>query len=261
MTTAIEEQIQVAPISTNSAKEFNDQAVVLTDRANNLQITNQVQYESAASMLRTVKSMADTLEVARKKITKPLDDAKKAVMDLFRSPSDDLVKAEADIKRKMIAYSNEQERIRREQEEKLRREAAAEEARQRKIKEDQERAWREKEEKARKEAEELAAAGREEDARKAREVADMAAEKAKERAQQAQEVSVQAPIVAPTVEKLKGISMMKNWKARVVNVDEVPRTYMTVNEQALDKIAKATKGSLTIPGVEFYSEDVLASRG
>lgn len=260
MTNATAELIEVQPIKADAANEYNKQAVALTEKAQKLVIKNQAQYEDAATLLKTVKGFADNLDAARKKITKPLDDAKKAVMDLFRSPSEALIKAEGQIKSTMIAYSNEQERIRAEQERILREKAAAEESRQRKIKEDQERQWREKEEAKRREAEELAKAGRAEEARKAQEAADKAAKIAEERRQQASEVYVPAPTVAPTIQKPSGVSMKQNWKARVINEALVPREYLIVDVQKLDKIAKAVKGSLSIPGVEMYAEDVLASR-
>lgn len=232
MTTATAELIEVQPIQKDSAKEYELKAAVYVSKSKELIIENQNDYEQAANDLKVVKSIYKTLEEARKKITTPLDIAKKAVMDLFRDPSTALEGAELVIKRKMIEYTNEQERRRRVEEERLQREAKAAEEKERKRLQDI--------------ADRAKASGKD--------------EKAQEFEQKAQEVFIPAPVVAPTVQKVAGVSMKQNWKARILDVNKVPRNYMIVNESMLDKLAKATKGSLTIEGVEFYSEDVLASR-
>lgn len=232
MTTATAELIEVKPIETHEVRGYQIKVIGLKDRASSLVIKDQSTYEESASLLKTVKDMAKLVEESRKKITTPLDIAKKAVMDLFRGPSDELEKLESNLKRIMINYTNEQERLRREAEEKLRKEVAAKEAAEKKRLEE----------------------------RAAKAEASGKAEKAEELRQQAQEVFVPAPTIAPTVQKVAGVSMKQNWKARVIDVNKVPREYMIVNDSMLDKMAKATKGSLVIPGVEFYPEDVLASR-
>lgn len=224
--------IEVKPIDTKSAHEYAIQANEITGQINKIKIINQQTYEQAADILKNVKAMAKRLEETRKSITSPIDLAKSAVMNLFRAPSDVLVTAEANLKRAMIDYQNEQERIRREQEAKLRREA---------------------EEKARKEQERL-------QARAEKAEANGKAEKAEELREQAEQVQVVAPVLAPTVQKVDGVSVRKNWKARVVDASLVPRQWLVVDEKKLDQIAKATKGSMDIPGVEFFAEDVLASR-
>jgi len=69
-------------------------------------------------------------------------------------------------------------------------------------------------------------------------------------------------IIAPVVQieektKSEGVSTRKTWKARVTDISLVPRAYMVVNQQALDALAKATKGSMALPGVEFYEDSSL----
>ena len=70
-------------------------------------------------------------------------------------------------------------------------------------------------------------------------------------------------IIAPVVQieektKSEGVSTRKTWKARVTDISLVPRAYMVVNQQALDALAKATKGSVQLPGVDFYEDSTLA---
>lgn len=67
-------------------------------------------YELAADELKAIKAKAKKLDEQRVSITKPLDEAKKAVMDLFRGPLDLLGKAENIIKGKMLDYQREEQR-------------------------------------------------------------------------------------------------------------------------------------------------------
>lgn len=70
------------------------------------------------------------------------------------------------------------------------------------------------------------------------------------------EPPVQAVYVAPAkVEAVKGVRAKPDvWRAEVVNVAELPREYMVPNQQALDGLARSTKGSIQIAGVRFYKE-------
>jgi hypothetical protein len=79
--------------------------------------------------------------------------------------------------------------------------------------------------------------------------------------------AVQVPIVVPTmptvqaVQKVAGISYRTDWKFRVVDAALVPEEFKIVNEKALASLAKSTKGTKKVPGVEFYSEEVTVDRG
>jgi hypothetical protein len=93
------------------------------------EISDASTYEIAGEELNAIKRKAAGLEEQRKAITRPLDDAKKAVMDLFRGPLDLLGKAESALKSKMLTYSQEQARIAREAQMIAERAAQAERAR------------------------------------------------------------------------------------------------------------------------------------
>jgi len=62
------------------------------------------------------------------------------------------------------------------------------------------------------------------------------------------------------VRKEAGESERTTWKARVVDIEKVPRFYMVVNEAMLNAVAKTTKGKSTIPGVEFYEEKTIVRK-
>ena len=185
-------------------------------------------YGLAAEELKAIKSKARDLDEMRKSMTRPLDDAKKRIMDFFNKPLAFLTEAESLIKRSMLTYDREQERKRKEEEDRLRAAARAE----------QERLQKEAEEKAA----QLAADGKTE---------------------QAIEAAVVPVVPLPTVHveqpKIAGISRRQNWKARVVDPMKVPRQFLTVDEKALNAYAKATKGEVPVDGVEFYAEDVIAA--
>lgn len=188
-------------------------------------------YELAATELKTIKGKAKELDELRKSMTRPLDDAKKRIMDFFAKPLQFLNDAEGLLKRSMLTYDREQERKRQEEEERLRAAARAEQ------------------ERLQKEADERAAA--------------LAAEG---KAEEAIEVAAAVPVIPlPTVQverpKVAGISHRQNWKARVVDPMKVPRQFLMVDEKALNAYAKSTKGAVPVEGVEFYAEDILAAGG
>lgn len=245
--------IEVKPIK---PEEIEKQGVAIAKSlafAGQLTIKSQQTYEKAADFLKEIKAKAKELEGERKKITGPIDIAKAAVQALFRKPQVMLEEAEAEVKRKMTLYEQEQEEIRRKEQDRLDKIAAEERAK----KEKQEREWREKEEAKRREAEELERAGKAEEARKAREAADKAAAKADDRAFESQNVI--APLAAPKVDKVAGISYREVWYAEVTDFKALPDEYKIANESMINKFATATKGKVPLAGVVFKSKKVLAS--
>ena len=91
-------------------------------------------------------------------------------------------------------------------------------------------------------------------------IAAEAAAVAKAKEVEAAQTVAQKITVASTVAKQAGESVRTTWKARVVDALLVPRAYLMVNEKALDSYAKDTKGTMQIPGVEFYEEKIIVRR-
>ena len=104
-------------------------------------------------------------------------------------------------------------------------------------------------ERKRKEAEELAALSAEAEAQGD---ADTAAE--------AVAAAAMAEATVTAMPKCAGTSMREVWKAVVVDVSQLPREYMIVNQSMLDKMAQATKGAVPVPGVRFEKTYVNATR-
>ena len=159
----------------------------------------------------------------RKSLTKPLDESKKKIMEFFAKPLGFLEKAEALINSAMVGWNREMERIRQAEEERIR-------------------------QIQRQEIERLA---------KLAAAAEALNDKEKQEFFQARAATVQAvvPVVEKKVEKVAGLTMAVNWKFRIVDPNKIPREYLIPDEVKLGQIARATKGSVKIEGVEFYSEE------
>jgi hypothetical protein len=155
--------------------------------------------------------------------------AHKAVCANEKSLLDPLDRAERTVKTKMISFQDEQQRIRREAE----RKAALEAAR-----------LQEEAAKLARQAAQAAARGQEE---KAQEKQDAAQEKAIQAAEAAL-----ASTAAPQLQKFQGFHLRKIWKYKVVDFKAIPLEYMLPNDSALLSLAKSTKGSIKIPGIEFF---------
>lgn len=194
-------------------------------------IETDEQCNEASTILSDIKKRAKELDEQRKSITKPLDDAKKQIMDLFRHPLDLLSRAENHLKNLILNYTTEKERKAREEAERLRKLAEAEAEKERKRLEAQ----------MKKEKGKL--------------------EKVEELKAKVEEI-VNTPIIVPTVEveKPKGISYREKWYAEVVDFKVLPDEYKIPNQQALDKVAQATKGTIKIPGVIFKVKQIVVSR-
>jgi len=246
--------IEVKPISTKEVEIRSDEAQNSLVMVQAIKVKTQEDYKNTAGILSEIKGKANELEAERKKITIPIDAAKNAVQALFRKPKEILAEAERIVKGKLLGYEQEQEKIRIEAQRKL--DEEAEKERQRKQKQEDE--WRAKEQANRDEYEKLLAEGNAKEAEKARLAAEKAAEKAEERAEQKEDV--EAPVVAARIEKVKGLSTRKEWYAEVVDFTALPNEYKIANETMLNKMAKATKDAVKVPGVVFKSRDVMASR-
>src|SRR3990167_3207360 len=145
-------KITIAPIDTEQADEASKQAVATLTEARSITIKTQDEYDKASEVLKVIKGRIKLLDTLRKGITKPLDEAKQKVMDLFRAPLEHYAEAEGVLKQGMLTYSEEQETLRRKEQDRLER-IAAEERRKKQAQEDE---WRRKEEEKRREAERLA---------------------------------------------------------------------------------------------------------
>jgi hypothetical protein len=316
-----------------------DQAVELADRYENFVVTSADDYILAAEDLRDVKTRLETINEKRFGITRPMDAAKKAVMNLFAPPTTALELCEKRIKKGMCDYDVRQEQIaeetrraeaerQRREAEKLqreadeRREAAAAKERERlrlerveadrkanieRVRIEAEEALlavqREKaaaaqkkiddakaeadaaeraeldrqeaklaEEKAARDAEELRLAEekktREREAEEERErihqqtiaAAAAAQESARADTLEARAQNTSTAPIASKAPKVKGVSGGKTWKAEIVDVDKIPRKYLTPDTKKINAVAKALKADADIPGIRIYWEPKISAK-
>lgn len=208
----------------------------------------------AADELTKIAGAGKNLTALRMTFTKPLDEAKAEIMDLFRPAGDMLGEAEQLLRKAVNGYQT-----------KKAQEAAA----------------------ARAKAEAQARAEREEAARKAREAQEEADRLAQEGAdaealqrahQQAEEAREVAEIaeVAPTpmavaveAPKVAGVSSREVWKFEITDLAALVKAaaerpeligYLQADEKAIRGTVQGMKSRTNIPGVRAYSEQTTAVR-
>lgn len=218
-------------------------------------------YVTAADKLKIIKGFSKGWEDMRTKLKAPILEAGRQIDALFKPAQERLASTEKTIKTAMLDYDREQEKIRAAEQARLQEIARKEQERLAALAAETERKAKEKADALRKEAEAAAAAGRAEEAAKLAAKAQSTEDKAESRAQQLNlsAAHVITPIVPATQIKIAGQSKIETWKHRVVDASLVPREYMIVNDSALANVARATKGAIQIPGVEFYHEQSIRS--
>lgn len=218
------ETARIINIVTDETEIVSKKALSVPEQARAIQVVDAETYTQAGQVLITIKGLRKEIGAAFDPIIKKAHEAHKeakAQKDKAEAP---LIEAENIIKPALAAYDREQERLRREEEE-----------RQREI------ARKAEEERRLREAEQAEKEGRNEEAQAIIE----------------EPVYVPPVVLEKTTPKVQGISMQKVWKFRVTNEALIPREYMTPDMVKIGGVARATKGSIQIPGVEIYSEDIV----
>lgn len=207
-------------------------------RATALQVRTPDDYSGAAEFLKAIKAaqkrvadhfgpMKTAAHAAWKKITMTEAEAVAPLND-----------AERTVKGRMLTYQAEQERIRQAEQRKLQAEA---------------------DERARREREALEA-----------KAAKMKTEaKREEYLERAQEVAAPVVTVAAVVPVVTGQAIRTTWKARLISIEtltgipagDVRLSLIAFDQSAANRLAVATKGAVAVRGVEWYTEQSLASRG
>lgn len=233
--TATAEVLPIRNDAAAAAERFGEIATKTADEVSALVISTDEQALCADSMLRNIIARSKELDDRRKALTRPLDEAKKGIMDLFRGPLEVLDKAGRSLKVKLAGYQ----------------EAKAEAAR--KAAEEERRRI---ERNAAKRAERLEAKG---DA----EAADAVRMEAEMEAHAAATTIAEAPAVKTSV------SARDNWKAELVDIKALakavadgraPATLLCFSSKDGNAYARATKGTVPVDGVRFYNDRVLSSR-
>jgi len=182
--------------------------------------------EHCSDVLNEIADAKKKLEEERMAITRPLDQAKANVMKLFKPFQDRLSHADQTVRQTIRNYDRDVKRKQDEEQARLRR-AALEAA------------------EAELEKKRIAAidAGDFDTVDELEEVVPVV-----------NEADVM-PVVEPP--KPKGASTVVTWKHRVIDASKIPIEYMMPNEKLLAALAKSTKGTQPVPGIEFYPDESL----
>jgi len=246
-------------------------AIVLATKAQNaltsasdFVIDSHTMFELAGDDLKQVKALQKEVEEKRTSITGPLNQAVKAVNDLFRSPKEYLDKAEATLKRAMVTWTTEQERLAAIARAEAEAAARAERERLAALEREQQEAAR----KAQEEAQAAAAAGDQEAAQRAMAEAEAAQQQAAVTAMTAQVVTMAPAVEAPA--KVTGISGRITYSAEVTSLLELvqavasgaaPLECIQADGKFLGAQARAfKKAGQLYPGVMAVAERSIAAR-
>jgi hypothetical protein len=192
----------------------------------------------AAADLRDIKTRARDLEAMRVSMTKPLDESKRRIMDLFRGPLSQLEAAEGNIKRAMVAYNTEQDRLRREEQARI------------------DEAARKEREALEKKAAKAEASGKVERAEALREQAEF----------------TQAPVVTTAPAAPKGINQRETWSCAplddaaliklcsAIAARQVPPSAVLPNMTILNAQARSLKEHFAWPGCKAVKDIGISAR-
>lgn len=250
------------PATTPKAEEL---LTIADDACNGVFVTtidSPMMYELAGAELVDLQETYKRLEEQRLAITRPMDAAKKLIMDLFRKPLERLDAQIKLLKGSMLTYDQEQKR-----------KAAVQQALLDKI------ATEQRAQLAAESARQAALAQAEHDrAKSLMESGDTegvnealtAAETAHDMAVALQQTTavVSAATAATNVPTVEGITTADVWKARVTDLPALLRfiadnpkyhDWIEVKMMGLNELAKAQRTELRIPGVEPYEEARIAA--
>lgn len=234
-------------------------------------IDSPVMYEAAGNELRNIAANKKAVNELRLSLTRPLDQSKKKIMDLFREPLARIEKAEQLLRSNMLEFR---------QKEKAKADAERREAE--RLAAEERRAQEQAKAEAEAKAAEAAAAVKNADAGRSPETAeqlkaeaDAAAAEAR-RATEELELADVAPIATcqKQAPKVDGIGTRQNWKHEVEDLhalivaaakgledgNPMLAAFLQPDDKALRQTAKALKAQASIPGVRVYCEEGLSVR-
>lgn len=225
--------VPTAVTDTAVEKQLEQSGELAVKTAKELRITTQEDYETAGKYLVSIKTRAKQITDYWKGPKDAAHAAHKAVVDREKQMLAPLKEAEKIIKSSMLNYQAAVEKARRE----------AEEAARKKQQEEAERLFNE--------AAKAEAAGDDHGAAVGLAMAEMVSD-----------MEAAPQVATPTAD---GTFTKKVWKARVVDAQAVPAYFngmelRTIDMTALNNMAKMSKGSMKVPGVEFYQETNLSVR-
>lgn len=246
----------------DKAQALAVEAQSIKTRAVSVLVRSPHEYELAAGERAAIKAKHREIEARRVHLKAPALEQCRRIDEFFREPLQFLKDAETAYGRAMLSYQDEERRAateeqrKRDEEARQQREALEAKARAERAAADREAAELRRKEEAARKAGDLAAAVT------LRSQSERLVEESEERAIEIESKAetVVAERIVAEVPVVQGVSTRTIWRARVVNAKLVPDEYKVVNDKMLQDTARATKGKVQIPGVEFYAEQKLAQR-
>jgi hypothetical protein len=219
-------------------QEIESRTQTILERAHAIEIRDQATYEAAVELGRAIKDLRTEAEAHHRPVIQAALEAHRKALEAYRRIDEPLKAAEAEIKRRIAAWTAEQERLR-----------------------------IEAERRAREEAEQLQAEALEAQI-EALEAAGAEPEVVQAVIRQAEAMPVMAPRV-PAPPKPQGVAMRKACKAQVVSLSDLIRwvaanptheNLLQPNMPALNALARAQGSNLLIPGVRVVIEETVSLR-
>lgn len=227
-------------------------------QANQIVIETADDYEMTASFLQMIAARKKEVDATFDPIITKAHEAHKEALAQKKKFTDPLIEAERTTKGKLIAFSTEQERLRKIEEARLaeiaRQEQAAAQAeadRMAKIEADR------IQEAALREASQLEAQGESV-------LADIVLQHAADSIAMsplAMPVMAAPVVVQSIVPKAAGLATTDVWKFEVTDEALIPRQFLSVNLQSIGAVVRTQKGLAKIPGVRVWTEKQIKTTG
>ncbi len=211
---------------TPEVQKITENAIQVAENLGDYEITTAEEFEGSAAVLKQIKAAQNEVEDQRTAITGPMNKSLREINKFFKKFSDRLGVAERNVKGAIGRYTQEQDRIRREE--------------------------------ARK-----AAADAERKEQKLRDQADKAEEKGNTRRAQTLHDRADNVAAAPTeteAPKVEGVSTSMVWDFEIVDPAKVPDKYKTIDEKKIRGVVRALKGDADIEGVRVFQKPQVSVR-
>ena len=204
------------------------ETATVQERAKAIAITDTASYTDAAEFVKSIKAVRGRIAETFDPLIKSAHATHKALLDEKKKHDMPLDEAERVIKGKIAGYQGELERQRQAEERRLREQAQ-----------------------------------KEEEERRLAQAVELEQQGETQAAAELIEAPIEAPavVVAAAVPKVSGVSTRKAWKWRVVDARLIPYEYMLPDEKKIGAHARSMGEQARIPGIEFYSEDVVSVAG
>ena len=227
--------VEYSPAPIAAETELDREASMIELKVQSMSVSNDTDYVCAADMLKDIKATQKKVTEYWEPLRLSAKEAYDRVLDRKKDMIDPLKSAENILKKKMSDYSDEQEKRRKAQEEAMRKLA---------------------EEELKKKLDEAASAEAAGDSE--------AAQSAMAEAEVMEDVSASGSVTTPEL-RVKGVTKSKTWKIVGVDASRVPieingMVIRPVDEKAILRIIKASKGTVRIPGVIYQETTQISAR-